>query len=122
MDVIEIQQWQGSKLLKTRTLGEVRTEIGARLHELKDADDPTHSLYGHLDYLSLGGLTEGHLPWPSSWSWIACFVVTGGSEGHYLHVEVITNDQRWLLYLGKTFSGIDKALEISNALTKMLGA
>lgn len=58
--------------------------------------------------------------WPSQHRWIACFAVTGGSEGHYVHVEAIGDEKRELLFLGKTFLGMDNALEAVGLLTKIL--
>ena len=43
--------------------------------------------------------------WPANGRWIAVFVVVGGSEGLYLHVESIDRDgKRELLIVGKTCS------------------
>lgn len=43
------------------------------------------------------------MPWPDDWRWLAVYVVTGGSEGTYLHVDAIRSDgKRQLLILGKT--------------------
>lgn len=60
--------------------------------------------------------------WPTRYWGIAVYAVTGGSEGHYIHVDIITEGKTTPLFLGKTFMGIDFALELSNALTKILGA
>jgi hypothetical protein len=41
--------------------------------------------------------------WPADYRWIAVFVVIGGSEGLYLHIESIDGEgKRRLLMLGKT--------------------
>lgn len=51
--------------------------------------------------------------------WVACYAVEGGNEGHYVHVDVIDIEgKRDLLYVGKTFDGIEHALKLSNVLTK----
>ena len=53
--------------------------------------------------------------------WIAVFPITGGSEGHYIHVEAIARDgSRQLLYLGKTFKGMDHAWQIARKLGDLL--
>lgn len=62
--------------------------------------------------------TRSH--WPLDYHWIAVFAVTGGSEGHYVHVEAITGEKRELLFLGKTFRGMDNALAAVALLTKIL--
>jgi hypothetical protein len=51
---------------------------------------------------------------------IAIFAVTGGSEGHYVHVENLHNEKHRCLMLAKTFRGMDFALSLVSALTKIL--
>ena len=59
--------------------------------------------------------------------WIACYAVTGGSEGHYIHVDLIHGyDQEWTgkalhLITGKTFLGLAHALKIANRCAELLG-
>ena len=60
--------------------------------------------------------------------WIACYAVTGGSEGHYIHVDrlyeaapyasAITQEP---LFLGKTFGGYARACEIAAYVGARLG-
>lgn len=59
-------------------------------------------------------------PFPS-FHWIACFAV-GGSEGYYVHIEVIRQGQRQCVFLGKTFYGFDYAWEAVKAIAKILQA
>lgn len=48
---------------------------------------------------------------------IAVYAVTGGSEGHYVHVDLITGVQEHtLLLLVKTFAGMTHARQIANTL------
>jgi hypothetical protein len=50
------------------------------------------------------------------------FPVTGGSEGHYVHVEVQTGDGRCeLMILGKGFAGPDAAWALARRLADILG-
>jgi hypothetical protein len=60
--------------------------------------------------------------WPLHANWIAVFAVTGGSEGHYVHVEAIHShtNTRQLLFLAKTFRGFDHAMRIVAALSTIL--
>ncbi|MFH1952560.1 MAG: hypothetical protein ABIL06_13185 [Pseudomonadota bacterium] len=75
---------------------------------------------GGYDYFQVCFGLRGSL-WPVSYRRIACFAVEGGSEGHYIHVNVIDNESKTeTLLLGKTFLGLDHALALSNALTKIL--
>ncbi len=67
-------------------------------------------------------------PWPNDreLQWIAVFPVTGGSEGHYVHVEAIYRDEkdpfgrRELLFLGKTFRGMSHAWNMCKRLGELL--
>ena len=40
-------------------------------------------------------------PWPRH-RWVSVYVVTGNSEGLYLHVDLIDRDKREMMFLGKT--------------------
>jgi len=66
-------------------------------------------------------------PVPHNWRWIACYPVTGGSEGHYVHVEFIVDNgkaglEHVRLALGKTFKGFDHAAEMARRCARLLGA
>ena len=63
---------------------------------------------------------DGDREWPRGL--IAAFVVTGGSEGHYVHVEVIDGDRCDGVLLGKTFKGKDAAWALARRLADLLGA
>ena len=55
--------------------------------------------------------------------WISCYLVTGGSEGHYIHVDTIDKDgNRQLIYLEKTFSGSVYGWRIVEAIAAILEA
>jgi len=58
--------------------------------------------------------------WPIDAHRILCFAVTGGSEGHYIHVEAAKDGKLSRLILAKTFMGFDHALALSNCLSKLL--
>lgn len=89
----------------------------------------------------LGGESEPHYsnwrdradPWgktrlfPQSYRWISCYAVTGGSEGHWVHVDVIGGsdedpDRRELIFLAKTFMGWEHACKIAQACATILQA
>ena len=62
--------------------------------------------------------------WPENVRRIAVFAVQGGSEGHYVHVDVFTSEHGeetkvTTLFLIKTFLGMEHALRLSNELTRM---
>ena len=58
--------------------------------------------------------------------WIACYPVTGGSEGHYIHVDLVHGyDQDWAgkvlhLFTGKTFLGLAHAQKIAGRCAELL--
>jgi len=62
--------------------------------------------------------------WPDGYRWIAVYVVTGGSEGMYLHVDVIyQGGARELVLLGKTLTNWRPELwESAGRIARRLGA
>lgn len=95
-----------------RGAGEILRELNARL----DAEGLRPDEYGFS--------VHGNDPmWPIHYAWVACYAVTGGNEGHYIHIDAITKEgTRRLMSLGKTFQGMDHALLIANACARHLGA
>lgn len=59
-------------------------------------------------------------PWPHGR--VIVYVVTGGSEGHYTHVDVIdTQDgERYDILLAKTFQGLDAAWGFARRIVDLL--
>jgi hypothetical protein len=65
---------------------------------------------------------------------VQCYAVTGGSEGHYVHVDFLTEPigadgfvagrgrKRVSFALGKTFLGWDHAWTIAKRVAELLGA
>lgn len=52
---------------------------------------------------------------------IVVYVITGTSEGHYVHVDIINKEEkRENIFLGKTFSGFNKAWDVARALALIL--
>ena len=61
--------------------------------------------------------------WPSKYRWIACYAVTGGSEGHYMHLDVHDGDGKYThVALAKTFQGIEFAYDVCKATAMLLEA
>jgi len=59
--------------------------------------------------------------WPVLYRRIFVFAVPGENEGHYVHVAIENMDGTLeTLVLGKTFMGLDHALELSNTLSRTL--
>lgn len=59
---------------------------------------------------------------------LACFPVTGSSEGHYIHIDAFVFREDLAMHqcipvcLGKTFQGFDFAAKVAAACAKHLGA
>jgi len=74
---------------------------------------------GHFDgWTDVMAWNKDNQPFPVSYQWITCFSVPGGSEGDYVHVEVIDrNSHRELMFLEKTFGGMEHGLMLANIAT-----
>jgi hypothetical protein len=79
------------------------------------------------EYFSVSNMAEpSFLELFESHRWIACYAVTGGSEGHYIHVDLIGGyDLDWTgkalhLITGKTFLGLAHAHKIANRCAELL--
>lgn len=79
--------------------------------------------YGNREY-GFGLSHDAPEFWPNEGEWIAVFVVTGGSEGWYVHIDHISrrDGKRTSLALAKFLSSQDDALAVANMTTKLLGA
>jgi hypothetical protein len=100
---------------RIKTVAEVFAEIVAVTGELGP---------GHDEYFSVTSGPRGDMPWPDGR--IACYAVTGGSEGHYVHVDVIRmgiaeddTGQPGTVLLAKTFAA---AHCFAGQLARILGA
>ena len=79
------------------------------------------------EYFSVSGMAERSFRYlVEGYRWIACYAVTGGSEGHYIHVDLIGGyDHDWSgkalhLITGKTFLGLTHAQKIANRCAELL--
>jgi hypothetical protein len=139
IEPIDIEVWVPNpdkpgylQLGRTKTIYEVEAELKARLK----AD----GYWEYLDYFDIcAALNEKETKaqtWPKH-RWIACYVVTGGSEGYYVHVDIVYGGQdviidqygknkdvwcRRLIFLGKLLSDHNMAWEIAKACGNHLGA
>lgn len=83
---------------------DTRPTIGAILKAIKEAEGEVWEEYLSCSYNEKGYTTNDK--WPCSYRWVSVYVVTGGSEGMYLHVDIITNDnERKHIITGKTLNG-----------------
>lgn len=106
------------------SIKEVYKQLKERLEKDGLLPDEYFSISCSYDY-------KEDAPFPDNYRWIACYAVTGGSEGHYIHVDILaplelspikTIRESKLIYLGKTFQGFDFAARVAVACAKHLGA
>jgi hypothetical protein len=108
-----------------RELRHIATELAAALKDLGIEPDE----YGPNPQLTFED-EDGRLHrspnrlWPAGYRWIACYPVTGGSEGYYVHVDRVfaTKDGHWAhetLILSKCWS-FDLACKIAHACAWLL--
>ncbi len=116
--LLELERWYGTDVIaddghivetRPKTLQQISTYLRASLDPLID------------EYFTLSSDATAETPWPLDARWIAVFPVTGGSEGHYVHVDAIDQaGQRNGLYLIKTFRGLAHAWQIAQRLGDLL--
>lgn len=94
-----------------RTLGEVAHDLGVAFALLGIEPD---------EYGPTAGSGERDTAWPVSYRWIACYAVTGGSEGWYTHIDAIMPDRSVTnLLLCKCWS-FQLALQVAHAAAWVL--
>jgi hypothetical protein len=107
-------------LVGGRPLGEILRKLSVGLSDAGLIVDE------YFDVGTDARLTRNWDHWPSNVFRVAVFAVEGGSEGHYVHVDVYTRDDPGgelkvtNVFLLKTFLGMEHALRLSNELTRML--
>ena len=124
--------------VRNKRIGEVFCEVNKKLAEIgcpmshggKPVDpqdpqvewrwvDPANAEYWST---SIDVSVDAEFP---EYRWIACYVVTGGSEGYYVHVDVIPREEgkrSRTIFLAKFLTMQDDALGFCNLLTKVIGA
>jgi hypothetical protein len=107
-----------------RLLKDICTDIRAVLQAENLLDDT----FGLAPLIGMDSEQYRNRRWPDRYQWISVFPVTGGSEGHYLHVEIITPPKeargqgpREMVFLGKTFMGWDYAWRQAKRVAELLG-
>ena len=103
--------------------GYVQNEVGKPMTEVMKFFEQEIAKAGinldEFDYFQASCL--GPENWPVLYRRIVAFAIPGGSEGHYIHLDIYTMDGSVEnLVLGKTFMGMDHALELSNCLSRIL--
>lgn len=136
--------------IRMRTLGEVYTDLHTALKvqvcdkcsEERTTPSRYPQCYGgnHAgcggqwceiidEYIAGPDDQERNNPVPRDFAWIACFPVTGGSEGHYVHIDFVRRGEGLgekatltRLALIKTFKGKGYAFRLARRCTDLLGA
>lgn len=109
------------RYLGNRTVGEVYRELVERL----EADGLLPEEYFDVVYESpVRRRLDAEFP---RYRVLACYPVTGRSEGHYIHVDAFVEDESGgirpvSVFLGKTFRGFGFAAAVANACARHLGA
>jgi len=100
---------------------DTRPTINEVCRQIAEAESETWD-----EYLSFSGQhDQGRDKWPDSYRWVSVFVVTGSSEGMYLHVEVISiTGERIHMITGKTLNWghTDNLWQSAGRIAKMIGA
>lgn len=131
-----------------RTPSEIGRILTARIEELDRRTDHRYCLeYVSASYSGEGadeywnlpdyqrarlGLQPNHRPIRDRFRWVSVYPVTGGSEGHYLHVELIyqrdaagrelRSNLHVRICLVKIFGGWDAAAELAGIIGRWLDA
>ena len=100
-----------------RTIKEIQQYVNTGLDDAKRKQHKDG--VGH-EVFSDQGQHDGITLWPITAHWTAVYYVTGGSEGHYVHVDAIDGNQRTMYLLLKTFEGEDHAAWIVGVVSKLL--
>lgn len=98
--------------VRNRTVGEVWADLGKRLK--MDGLFPE-------EYMGVVPVLSGSEEFPQC-RWIACYAVTGGSEGHCIHVYAVKDGKYPPVLLGKTFQGMEFAASVATACARRPGA
>lgn len=117
----EYDYWYGKEIVCGGYIVETIPATINQVYEYLRKNMPDDMIDEYFSNMATYG-KNGDNAFPQDYNWIACYAVTGGSEGHYVHVDIIKEDKRTLLYLAKTFRGYDHACAIAAHLGKMLNA
>lgn len=81
----------------------------------------SEGVFDELDYLHLDSqIRRGKYKkteFPKVYKFI-CYANEGGNEGHYIHVDILTEEGLIDFVTAKTFLGLEHALNLSNLLTR----
>lgn len=119
-EIIETEVWVDNpnkegylKLERRKSFLEVFNEV---INAVKDENEFSELDYFLLDHEIRHGKYKKAL-FPKVYKFI-CYANEGANEGHYIHVDILTEEGLVNFITAKTFLGIEHALKLSNILTK----
>lgn len=121
------QEWARADRRDSLTLLELYRELDACLkpHARDLGYEGLTRMYQYHGTVKGHRLTDQTQLAKVGYRWIAVFAVTGSNEGHYVHVELIWDEERTRhvesLFLTKTFAGHASALELAKIIARILG-
>ena len=84
----------------------------------------THSPTREIEARGFGPIAHTTLIQDLRYRWMAVYPVTGGNEGHYVHVDLIWEKDyqtgRVPLFLYKTFAGLEQVIKVAGILATEL--
>ena len=103
--------------VKGRPVMEIYRKLEALVHSAGLIVDEYFTISPDAEY------THNLVEWPDNVVCIMCYAIEGGSEGHYVHVDVQVRNGRDTetigVFLIKTFLGMGHVLRLSNTLTRI---
>lgn len=127
-----------------RTMGEIAEDIEGAFKALDRYDHPDDQYPAHTfadeglsvcQWAEVAGKRGPDVVWPEHVRWVAAYVVTGGSEGHWVHVDLVMScrhggdpyrpgdrQESVQAFLCKTFQGREHAQRIAAKFSELLGA
>lgn len=131
LDEAEAHDFRRADYVHGRPLGalyeELKTFLGDEIDEYfsKTYTIDTHTRPDELKTRGFGVLSDETKLQDVRYRWISVFPVTGGNEGHYVHVDLIWQSDyregRVPLFLAKTFQGHAHAVKLAGTLARVLG-
>lgn len=107
------------RMVRRLTIGEVFESLNDELGLGEDEFGMQELPPGLDEYFHPSIHLEEEREWPDGR--MSVYAVTGGSEGHYVHVDVSKHPVRETLFLGKTFAGWDAAWDAAKLIGHALG-
>ena len=114
--------------VKAKTIRDIYRELRTALEAEKLVDEAEENAYFSVSPLVPEGAFDS--PFPTGYVFVACYAVTGTTDGHYVHVDLLypgpASDTHPLrshtMFVGKTFKGMEHARRMANKCADVLKA